>query len=166
MEPMPHLLPDPAYFATLPKVISSGAVVLRDEHGHLVIEKPNYRDHWLLPGGGVDPGEDARRCAQREVHEELGLDVEVGRMLAVDWIPSSVVRGAPMGVHFLFDAGVIPRSELESQVIPQVEELDDWALVAEEQLDLLGPWGAARTRRALAVLRGEIGLDLVSHPAR
>ena len=100
------------------------------------------------------------------MHEELGLDVEVGRMLAVDWIPSSVVRGAPMGVHFLFDAGVIPRAELESQVIPQVEELDDWALVAEEQLDLLGPWGAARTRRALAVLRGEIGLDLVSHPAR
>ena len=31
-----------------PKVISSGAVILRDEHGMLVIEKPNYRDHWLL----------------------------------------------------------------------------------------------------------------------
>src|SRR5699024_10213746 len=63
---MPRLLPDPAYFASLPKVISSGAVILRDEHDHLVIEKPNYRDHWLLPGGGVDAGEDARECAQRE----------------------------------------------------------------------------------------------------
>ena len=34
---MPHLLPDPAYFATLPKVITSGAVILRDEHDRLVI---------------------------------------------------------------------------------------------------------------------------------
>ena len=32
---MPHLLPDPAYFASLPKVISSGAVILRDEHGRI-----------------------------------------------------------------------------------------------------------------------------------
>jgi 8-oxo-dGTP pyrophosphatase MutT (NUDIX family) len=163
---MPRLLPDPAYFATLPKVITSGAVILRDEHGRVVIEKPNYRDHWLLPGGGVDPGEDARLCAQREVHEELGLDVEVGRMLAVDWLPAHVVRSAPMGVHFLFDAGVIPGARLEAEVVPQAAELDDWALVEEEQLDLLGPWGAARTRRALAVLRGEIELDLVSHVGR
>ncbi|WP_341856877.1 NUDIX domain-containing protein [Brachybacterium sp. GPGPB12] len=63
-----------------------------------------------MPGGGVDPGEDARQCAQREVMEELGLDVEVGRSLAVDWSPASPVRAAPMGVHFIFDAGVIPRA--------------------------------------------------------
>src|SRR5690625_7929370 len=37
---------------------------------------------------------------------ELGLDIEVGRMLTADWVPSRPARGAPMGVHFLFDAGV------------------------------------------------------------
>lgn len=161
---MPRLLPDPAYFATLPKVITSGAVILRDEHHHLVIEKPNYRDHWLLPGGGVDAGEDARQCAQREVLEELGLDLEVGRLLAVDWLPASPVRSAPMGVHFLFDAGVVPRAELEATVVPQAEELDDWALIPESEAHLLSPWGAARALRALAVLRGEAEVDLVAHP--
>ena len=160
---MPRLLPDPAYFASLPKVISSGAVILRDEHGHLVVEKPNYRDHWLLPGGGVDAGEDARQCARREVHEELGIEVEVGRMLTADWLPSSAVRSSPMGVHFLFDAGVIPRAQLEATVVPQASELDDWALIDESEIELLGPWGAARARRALAVLRGELEVDLVSH---
>ncbi|GAA4518965.1 NUDIX hydrolase [Brachybacterium paraconglomeratum] len=160
---MPRLLPDPAYFASLPKVISSGAVILRDEHGHLVVEKPNYRDHWLLPGGGVDAGEDARQCAQREVLEELGIEVEVGRMLTADWLPSSAVRSSPMGVHFLFDAGVVPRADLEANVVPQASELDDWALIDESEIDLLGPWGAERARRALAVLRGEVDVDLVSH---
>ena len=160
---MPRLLPDPAYFASLPKVISSGAVILRDEDGRFVVEKPNYRDHWLLPGGGVDPGEDPRRCARREVLEELGLDLEVGRLLAIDWMPSSAARSAPMGVHFVFDAGVIPRAQLEATVVPQVEELDDWALIDEADAEILSPWGGARARRALAVLRGEAELDLTAH---
>ncbi|MDN5685797.1 MAG: NUDIX hydrolase [Brachybacterium sp.] len=163
---MPRLLPDPAYFATLPKVISSGSVILRDEHEHFVVEKPNYRDHWLLPGGGVDPGEDPRQCAQREVAEELGLDLEIGRLLAIDWMPSSAVRSAPMGVHFVFDAGVVPRAELEAHIVPQAEELDDWALIDEADADVLSAWGGARARRALAVLRGEAELDLAAHGHR
>lgn len=159
---MPHLLPEPAYFASLPKVISSGAVILRDEHGMFVIEKPNYRNHWLLPGGSVDAGEDARQCAQREVQEELGLEVEVGRMLTANWVPSRPARGAPMGVHFIFDAGVVPRAELEEKIVLQRSELDDWTLITDVEADVLSPWGAARTRQALAVLRGEAEADLLS----
>ena len=157
---MPRLLPDPAYFASLPKIISSGAVILRDEHGRIVIEKPNYRDHWLLPGGGVDPGEDARDCARREVREELGLDIEVGQMLTADWVPSRPARSAPMGVHFTFDGGVIPRAELERRIVLQISELDDWALIDEADAELLSPWGATRVRHAMAVLRGEALPDL------
>ncbi|MFC7457523.1 NUDIX domain-containing protein [Brachybacterium sp. GCM10030267] len=157
---MPRLLPDPAYFASLPKVISSGAVILRDEDDRFVVEKPNYRDHWLLPGGGVDPGEDARKCAQREVLEELGLDLEVGRLLAANWSPANPARSAPMAVHFVFDAGVVPRAELEANIVPQASELDDWALIDEADADILSPWGGARARRALAVLRGEAQPDL------
>lgn len=160
---MPRLLPDPAFFASLPKIISSGAVILRDEFGHVVVEKPNYRDHWLLPGGGVDPGEDARQCAQREVFEELGLEVEVGRLLTADWVPSRVAQGAPMGVHFIFDAGVIPRAQLEESIVLQTAELDAWKLMPEEDAEILSPWGAARTRHALAVLRGEAYPDLHSY---
>src|SRR5699024_7612869 len=159
---MPRLLPEPAYFATLPKAITSGAVSLRDEHGHLVIEKPNYRDHWVLPGGRVDAAEDAPQCAPRDGAERLGLPGEGGRRLRVDWRPSSARGRVPMGVHFLFDAGVIPRAELEATVLPEAAELEDWALIPESEAHLLSPWGAARTLRALAVLRGEAQLDLVS----
>lgn len=157
---MNRLLPDPVYFAGLPKVITSGAVILRDEHGRVVIEKPNYRVHWLLPGGGVDAGEDARECAQREVREELGLDLEVGRLLTADWAPSRAAVSAPMGVHFVFDAGVIPFAELEARIIPQEAELDGWMVADDAALDLLGPWGARRVRRCLAVLDGEAEADL------
>lgn len=162
MAGMNDLLPDPVYFARLPKVVSSGAVILRDETERFVIEKPTYRDHWLLPGGGVDPGEDPRECARREVLEELGLDVEVGRLLAVDWVPSRAAVGAPMGVHFIFDAGVIPAETLERDVVPQASEVAQWRLVGPEEAGLLSRWGAARALRALDVLGGRVDVDLTS----
>jgi 8-oxo-dGTP diphosphatase len=36
---------------------------------------------WELPGGKVEPGEDLRACAQREIAEELGCAVEVDDIL-------------------------------------------------------------------------------------
>ena len=35
----------------------------------------------LFPGGGVHDGESPEQAAAREAHEELGVDVEVGRLL-------------------------------------------------------------------------------------
>ena len=33
---------------------------------------------WVMPGGGLDPGETFEGAARREVHEETGLSVTVG----------------------------------------------------------------------------------------
>ncbi|WP_084252936.1 NUDIX domain-containing protein [Devriesea agamarum] len=154
------LLPDPVYFASLPKVITSGAALIRDEKDRVLIVKPNYRTHWLLPGGCLDEGEDARQCARREVREELGLDVEVGRLLVVTWVPASPARGAPMGVHFVFDGGVLPAAEIAQKIVLQQSELDAWDLVDPQDAACLSDWGVARVQRAVRVARGEEAADL------
>lgn len=45
--------------------------------------KGPYAGSWLLPGGGIEPGETAEEAARREVWEEIGCRVDRLRLFAV-----------------------------------------------------------------------------------
>lgn len=67
----------------MPPIECAGAVV-RDEAGRLLLVRRAHepsRGLWSLPGGRIEAGESAAAAAAREVREETGLDVSVGRLL-------------------------------------------------------------------------------------
>ena len=69
------------------EVRAAGAVVVRGSSPLevLVIHRPQY-DDWTLPKGKVEDGETDEVCAVREVEEETGLRVRLGRELpSVRW---------------------------------------------------------------------------------
>lgn len=56
---------------------NAASVALIDRDKVLLIQRarPPYDGLWTLPGGRLEPGEDAEACAVREVREEVGLRV-------------------------------------------------------------------------------------------
>lgn len=53
------------------KTYSSGGIVLNNKGQVLVVNQHN--DSWSLPKGHIDPGENERQAAAREIEEESGI---------------------------------------------------------------------------------------------
>ena len=62
-----------------PVLGGASGLIVRDGKVLLIRRgKEPYKDHWSLPGGGVERGERIREAVKREVLEETGLEVDVG----------------------------------------------------------------------------------------
>jgi ADP-ribose pyrophosphatase YjhB (NUDIX family) len=58
-------------------------VILDKDERRVLIHRAAHEDFWALPGGRVEMGESAAEAFVREMREELGVEVEVGRLLWV-----------------------------------------------------------------------------------
>jgi ADP-ribose pyrophosphatase YjhB (NUDIX family) len=140
-----------AWYATLPTMFGAAAAMFTDRAGRVLLVKPNYRDHWSLPGGILEHGEAPHDGCRREVEEELGIAIDPGPLLVLDWSAPDDYRPRPI-VSFVFDGGALADG---ARIVLQESELDDYRYVAEAQLaGYLPPFLAARVS---AALRGRAG---------
>lgn len=54
-----------------------------DESEILLVTSSRTPDRWIVPGGGLEPNEDSRVAATREVMEEAGVRGKLGRCLGI-----------------------------------------------------------------------------------
>jgi 8-oxo-dGTP pyrophosphatase MutT (NUDIX family) len=59
------------------------AVLIRDEHLRVLLERRRDCGLWGLPGGRIEAGESVAQAACREVFEETGFRVTVNRLLGI-----------------------------------------------------------------------------------
>lgn len=57
--------------------------IITDDEGRVLISRRTDSGWYNLPGGGVEPHESVPEGLVREVREETGLEVEVGRMVGL-----------------------------------------------------------------------------------
>ena len=70
--------------ASLPKKKVAVKVILRSDQGNILLVKPDYKDTWQMPGGGVDANENPKHAAAREAKEETGLEIAVSDLRLID----------------------------------------------------------------------------------
>jgi ADP-ribose pyrophosphatase YjhB (NUDIX family) len=135
------------WYAQLATFHAAAALFVTDDTGRVLLVKPNYRDHWAIPGGYVDQYETPHAAAERELREELGLALPVGDLLVVDWAAPAGPRPRAL-VNFVFDGGRLT-PEHSIRICP--DELETFGLHDPEQCRrLLPPRVAPRIEAALA----------------
>ena len=140
-----------AWYAQLPTMFGAAGALFTDSAGRVLLVKPNYRDHWSLPGGILEHGEPPHEACRREIGEELGLDITPGRLLVLGWAGLDGKRPRPV-MHFVFDGGTLAA---DTPIRLQAEELDDYRFVELGQLDAYLP--ELISARVVAAVRAREG---------
>ena len=117
-------------------------MLVRDPEGRVLLCQLTYKRDWDLPGGVVEVGESPRLAVQREVEEELGLEIEPGDLLLTDWLPPW--GGWDDAVCLVFDGGTCTAPRLDS-VVMQEREIRDVRFCTLEEVDELAADFTART---------------------
>lgn len=67
-------------------IVTSVVAVIVDDDGRVLLTRrsiPPFLDLWVMPGGKIDLGEPILEALKREVHEEVGLEVETEGLIDV-----------------------------------------------------------------------------------
>ncbi len=142
----------------LPRKRMGAGALLRDADGRVLLVDPTYKPQWELPGGAVEAGESPFTACRRELMEELGLDLAVGRALVIDWVPPAA--GRTEGLMLVYDGGVLSEADIAAIALPP-EELAAYAFVGEAELgEYLTPLLARRVAASLDAARTGTVLSL------
>jgi 8-oxo-dGTP pyrophosphatase MutT (NUDIX family)/phosphohistidine phosphatase SixA len=147
--------------ATGPDVVAAGAVVSRkgpEGREVLLVHRPKY-DDWSFPKGKQDPGEHVTATAVREVLEETGVEIRLGRPLRPQLYPVS--GGRSKTVHY-WVGHVVGDDDVSSYVLNDEVDALGWFLAGPaterltylDDIDLLDQFrGRAKPTSALVVVR-------------
>lgn len=134
-------------FATSYAVVCAFAT---DPEGRVLVVKPTYRPEWQFVGGMVDRGEAPHEACAREIKEEIGIDLPVGDLLVLDYVPDHGFVSAPMTIY-VFDCGTV---QDPAQIRLQADEIESFAcLPAEEAAARFHPTNRARINLAAEARR-------------
>jgi len=135
--------------------MAAAAVILDAEDRVLLVQPAYYPDRWLTPGGGADLADGPRRACERELGEELGIEVTPGPLLAVDWIQAPSQGFAEL--IYVFDGGRLTQRQIEAIRLPEGELTEYRFMTRPDAVARLTPADGRRLVAAREAARAEQG---------
>lgn len=135
--------------SALPRKRLIAHVLMRDVAGRVLLCDTMFKTDWELPGGIVEPYESPRQGAIREVKEELGIDIQLGPLLAVDWMPPYL--GWDDAEELIFDGGTVTEAEIDAYVLQPTEIRSVQLITVEEAEPHLTPLSFRRLSAIVAL---------------
>ncbi len=136
--------------ARLPRKTVAGGALIRDQAGRILFLEPTYKPTLDIPGGIAEYDESPYEACRREVQEEIGLSLELGPLLVVDWVPALGVWSDALA--FIFDGGLLDPSTIAQLNIDPVEARTHEFLTLPEATPRLRPSMARRLAQAQQAL--------------
>ncbi|WP_205326981.1 NUDIX hydrolase [Glycomyces sp. YM15] len=115
---------------TIPTKRTAASMVFTDEDGRVLLCQPTYKEVAEVPGGAGELDESPRDTAAREVKEELGLVVEPGRLVCIDYVPAT---SRTEGIIFVFDGGRLTPEQTDA-IILDATEIESWSWCTVEEV--------------------------------
>ncbi len=123
------------------KHIEVVAAIINQEGTYFATQRGygEYEGMWEFPGGKIEPGESEEEALQREIHEELGIDVIVDKLLCTTDYNYPTFH---ITLHFYFchiKAGEIELREHKAAqwLAPETLNSVEWLPADEEVLQYL-----------------------------
>jgi len=73
-------------------MVGCAAIIFNEHREKILLTRRADNGRWCLPGGRMEPGEDAAEACEREAWEETGLRVKVCRLVGIYTDPNLVIR--------------------------------------------------------------------------
>ncbi|GJF34091.1 hypothetical protein KNE206_67910 [Kitasatospora sp. NE20-6] len=148
----PVTRPSRDYYRQLPSPMAAATVLVRDTAGRVLVLEPTYKQHWELVGGMIEAGESPAEAGAREVREEIGLDLRLGRLLVVDTVPGRLARNGRALIAHVHDLKPLTPDQVEAMVLDPGEVRSARWLTPAQAVGLLPRVLAERVSAALRAL--------------
>ena len=73
------------YLKTLDRKRSGSGAIILNEDNKILMLKTTYKKNYEIPGGVVEKNESPRECCKREIKEEIGLDLNIEKLLVLEY---------------------------------------------------------------------------------
>ena len=136
-------------------------VLIRDGLGRVLLVDPGYKPQWDLPGGMVEANEPPKQAALRELREELALDITIGRLLYVEWVPPHDPWDDQLAM--IFDGGTLDETQVAGLRLADGELKGFDFVTLEEASALLRPYVFDRAAAAFKAINDDATQYKESH---